>query len=65
MSGMLTTVAPALMVAVSILTRKSLSDLPASSHENSTSDTKLLANVTALIAVSMTFSGAILSLCSM
>ena len=61
-SGTFMVFAPASITASNTLNRKSLSDLNASSAENSTSSVKFLANFTAETALSNTCSGVILSL---
>src|SRR5205823_96840 len=60
-SGMLTVLAPALMTASSTRQRKSVSERPASSGENSTLSVYRRAHVTAFTACSRTCSGDILS----
>ena len=64
--GMLRVVAPSAITADRILYRNSGSERPASSGENSISlQPKLLANLTAFLAISTTSSGVLLSLVSM
>jgi hypothetical protein len=62
---MLMVVAPSLITASMMRQRKSRSERPASSQENSTSSMPLRANRTALVAATITSSGAMRSFFSM